>query len=345
MQPINGFQHFTSHHCLTGSLRHIYAFHGYPLSEELLLGLGAGVGFVYWKRKGGLPFIGGRANLERPGVEGMEKTIGRRTGVQVGFHRTSSAAKAERTLLASLESGEPQMLILDMGFLPYIDFHGRDYHFGYHGVVACGYDQAASLVLIADRDPDLHPVSLEVLARARGSKYQPYPPRHAWLSFDFSQARPIQPQDLLQAIRDCAAGMLAPPIRNLGVAGIRTTAERILDWSGQMDAATLAEACMTNAIMIDARGGTGGGLFRSMYARFLEEAAVITGIHRLWEIAAQVQTAADQWEQIAGLLEGAYRTGDSEPMLAEVSRRLPQIAALEQDFWEKLAEIAADGIG
>jgi len=54
MQPLPGFKHFTSHHCVTGSLRHIYEFYGYPISEEMLLGLGAGFSVICtlasWKR-------------------------------------------------------------------------------------------------------------------------------------------------------------------------------------------------------------------------------------------------------------------------------------------------------
>jgi hypothetical protein len=168
MQPLPGFKHFTSHHCVTGSLRHIYEFYGYPISEEMLLGLGEGVGFIYWHMKGTLPFLGGRANIERPGVEGLEKALGRRCGVGVEALRTTSAGKAQKTLLEMLQANQPVMLVLDMGFLPYFDFGGQEYHFGYHVVVACGYDPQTGQVLLADRDEALHPVSLETLEKARG---------------------------------------------------------------------------------------------------------------------------------------------------------------------------------
>jgi hypothetical protein len=61
LKPLQGFQPLKTHHCVTGSMRNIYEFYGYPISEDLLLGLGAGVGFVYWHMKGNLPFYGGRA--------------------------------------------------------------------------------------------------------------------------------------------------------------------------------------------------------------------------------------------------------------------------------------------
>ncbi|MEW6092990.1 MAG: BtrH N-terminal domain-containing protein, partial [Chloroflexota bacterium] len=90
LNPLQGFQPLKTHHCVTGSIRNVYEFHGYPISEDLLLGLGAGVGFVYWHMKGTLPFYGGRANVGRPGEEGLEKTAGRRTGVRVESFQTGS---------------------------------------------------------------------------------------------------------------------------------------------------------------------------------------------------------------------------------------------------------------
>ncbi len=152
------------------------------------MGLGAGVGFIYWHTKGALPFLGGRANLERPGVEGLEKAVGRRTGVAVESFRTDSARKAEKTLLDMLTADQPVMLVLDMGYLPYFDFGGQEFHFGYHVVVACGYDHETQQVLVADRDKELHPLPMADLAKARGSKYQPFPPHHAWYTFEFDRA-------------------------------------------------------------------------------------------------------------------------------------------------------------
>jgi hypothetical protein len=162
LQPFPGFESYSTHHCVTGSLRHLYAHHGYPISEDLLLGLGHGIGFVYFHIKGTDPFYGGRANLERPNEEGLEKTVGRRTGVVVESHTTGSARKAQRALRALLEAGEPTLVYLDMGFLPYFDFP-EEYHFGGHAVVVAGHDPETDEVLVADRDPELHPVPWETL--------------------------------------------------------------------------------------------------------------------------------------------------------------------------------------
>jgi len=339
MQPLPGFKHFTSHHCVTGSLRHIYEFYGYPISEEMLLGLGEGVGFIYWHMKGTLPFLGGRANIERPGVEGLEKALGRRTGVGVEALRTTSAGKAQKTLLEMLHANQPVMLVLDMGFLPYLDFGGQEYHFGYHVVVACGYDPQTSQVLLADRDEELHPVSLEALERARGSKYKPFPPQHAWYSFDFSRMHPPEPEEVCIAIRQSASTMLHPPISNFGVRGIAKAAGRIRNWPKVLKEKELRETCINTAIMIDARGGTGGGLFRYMYARFLEEAAGLTGEKKLIGIGRCMQEAGDMWQTAAELFEYAYLADDPTQALGEISALLPRIAKKEELAWLELEEM------
>ena len=154
LNAIDTFESLETHHCVTGSLRHIYQFYNHAISEEMLFGLGEGTGYIYWHQKGTLPFIGVRAN-PKPSVEEL---AGQRTGVIITPYTTTSARKAEKSLIDLLEQNIPVMLQVDMGFLPYFDFQGEEYHFGGHLIVACGYDEANHSVLIADRDSELHPV-------------------------------------------------------------------------------------------------------------------------------------------------------------------------------------------
>ena len=58
---LEGFKQFVGKHCETTALRRVLDYHGLSLSEEMLLGLGGGIGFIYWYMKGMPgPFIGGR---------------------------------------------------------------------------------------------------------------------------------------------------------------------------------------------------------------------------------------------------------------------------------------------
>ena len=338
LQPLAGFRALKTHHCVTGSTRHIYEFHDYPISEDLLLGLGAGVGFVYWHMKGTAPFFGGRANVGRPGEEGLEKTAGRRTGVRGRSYYTASARKAEKAVLDLLAAGEPVMVQLDMGFLPYFNFP-KEYHFGGHVVVLAGYDPDTRQVLVADRDGELHPVSLEVLARARGSQFKPFPPRNTWYTFDFSHKRPPTSKEVEQAMREVTKGMLKPPIANLGVKGIRTAAERTLQWPKIMSEDELRSACFNVFLFIDAKGGSGGGIFRYMYARFLKEAATIAGNDELAKVGEEIRAIGDQWQQAAQIFEKAYAAANPSTLLPDASKLILNIADKEQAAWAQLHNI------
>ncbi|MER7246909.1 BtrH N-terminal domain-containing protein [Kribbella sp. NPDC000426] len=333
--PFEAFVACPTHHCVTGSLKHIYDFHGYPISEELLLGLGRGLGFVYFHFKGADPFYGGRANHASPREEGLEKTAGRRTGVAVTVGSTSSSRVAQDGLRDLLRVGEPVLLYVDMGFLPYFDLPAG-YHFGGHVVVAVGYDPDTEQVLIADRDLELHPVDWDVLEKARGSAYKPFPPHHTWYTFDFSRAREPRPEDVHAAIREVCDGMLTPPIANLGVRGIRKAIQETLRWPESLGPDELRRTCFNTAMFIDARGGTGGGIFRYMYARFLTEAAILTGEPRFGDLAPELTAIGDLWEDVAATFADAAELDHPADLLAAATTPMLEIADREQLFWQRL---------
>jgi hypothetical protein len=319
LRPFPGFATYPAHHCVTGSLKRVYDYHGYPVSEDLLLGLGRGLGFVYFHIKGTDPFYGGRANVARPGEEGLEKTAGRRTGVAVASHATSSTSKAQAALRDLLEAGKPVLVYLDMGFLPYLELP-EDYHFGGHVVVVAGYDPDTERVLVADRDRDLHPVEWDVLEKARGSQYKPFPPRHTWYTFGFAAARPPTPAEVREAIGEVCHEMLAPPIANLSVKGIRKAIRETAKWPEALGPGALRRTCRNVAMFIDHRGGTGGGIFRYMYARFLGEAAPITGEPRLTGMGSELTAIGDRWEQVAAAFAAAA-TAENPAHLLEAATK------------------------
>lgn len=332
------FSPLTMQHCITGSVRHVYEFNGYPISEALLLGLGSGLGFVYWHMKGTAPFFGGRANTGRSDEEGLERTAARRTGVNIEVHTTASSRKAETALLDLLTAGQPVMLYTDMGFLPYLGLP-EGYHFGGHTIVAVSYDESTKTVMVADRDGALHPVSLETLAQARGSKFKPFPPEHKWFTFDFSDKRAPYPAEIWDAIREVAYGMLNPPIANLGVKGIRTAAARIRQWPNVLTDEELRFTAMNCTFFIDTTGGTGGGIFRYMYSRFLQEAAVIVNDNRLTAIGEQLREIGDCWQGVIPHLEQAAKNANSAPALHDAAAHMEQIAEQEQSLWEAISRL------
>ncbi len=334
VQPLPGFKHFTTHHCVTGSMRHVYEFNGYPISEDLLLGLGAGVSFSYFHYKGQPPFMGGRG-MPKPS---MEEIAGLRTGVKIAPHTTSSARKAKESLAALLTAGQPVMLQVDMGFLPYFDFDGQEYHFGGHAIAACGYNPETDEVLIADREEALHPVPMADLEKARGSTFKPFPPKNCWWTFDFAGKRPPAADEVRQAILEQAGPMLEPPISNLGVKGIRKAAQAIPQWPESMDADALRWALFNTYIFISPVGGSGGGCFRYMFSRFLQEAAGIANDPRLENSAGEFKAIADAWEQLGEWFRAVAETPDAAARIGECAGPLNTLAEMELAAWTKLRE-------
>lgn len=337
LEPLPGFRHFPTHHCVTGSMRHVYVYNDHDISEEMLLGLGAGVSFSYWHFKGQAPFLGGRGGFKPP----MEEAAGQRTGVEVRSYTTTSARKARTTLLEMLAAGQPVMLQCDMGFLPYFDFGGQEYHFGGHVIVVCGFDPLTDQVLVADRDEVLHPVSMADLEHARGSTYKPFPPKNLWYTFDFGLKRPPSSEEVRQAILEQTGPMLEPPISNIGVKGIRKAAAMVPKWPDKLDAKELHFALFNAYIFISPVGGTGGGAFRYMFSRFLSEAAEITGDARLKYSTDEFRHIGDRWEAVAEWFRQTSEASDPGSLLGECVTPLNHLADLEEAAWQRLRDIAS----
>src|SRR5512141_2683091 len=97
LTPLPGFRALDGCHCVTASFRKVCEYNRYPISEEMLLGLGAGVGFIYWHARGQVPFLGGRGN-----TKDFNTDLSRRTGLVITERGTGSSRVAERELRALL---------------------------------------------------------------------------------------------------------------------------------------------------------------------------------------------------------------------------------------------------
>jgi hypothetical protein len=209
--------------------------------------------------------------------------------------------------------------------------------------VVCGYDPATEQVLIADRDEELHPVSMEDLEKARGSTYKPFPPSNRWYTFDFGGKRQPTAEEVRQAIVEQARPMLEPPISNIGVKGIRKAARMVPGWPDSLGADELRGALFNTYIFINAVGGTGGGAFRYMFSRFLREAAGIVGEPRLEESAAEFQGIGDAWEELGEWFRQTSKAPDPASILSECVAPLNALAEREEAAWGRLREVVHGG--
>lgn len=341
VKPFPNCPALDGYHCQTNSLAKIYHHHGHPITEDMLLGLGAGMGFMYWHQKGQPPFIGARGN-----VKNFYQDIGKRTGVVITEKTTSSERKAEKTLLEKLVLKEPVMLYGDMCYLPWFDFP-EEYHFGGHTFVVCGYD-GENTVLASDMDQQAsglkkgfyYPVTLEQLRIARNSKYKPFPPKNMYLEFDFAGYHDPSTEDIYSAINQTCESMLNPPISNFGVKGIRRTAKELPKWMNKFSEDELRLNLFNVYIFIEI-GGTGGGSFRYMYSMFLEEAAQITSNEDLLKAGEMIAESGARFTEIGMLFKDILEVDDIEIRIAKAAEMFIENSRLEEEAFKLLSKFTS----
>jgi hypothetical protein len=339
IQPFPNCPALDGYHCQTSSLAKIFHFYNHPVSEEMLLGLGAGMGFMYWHQKGTYPFIGGRGNTKN-----FFHDIGVRTGVDIRIKSTTSVKKAEAALLDAMQKNEPRMLYGDMGFIPWFTLP-ESYHFGGHTFVICGYD-GNDTFLASDMDQLASglkkgfyaSITKDQLSRARNSPFKPFPPKNTSLEFDFSHYHPPGKKDIYSAIRQTIDQMMNPPISNFGVKGIRRTAKEIMKWPALFNENEV-RMCLFSAYIFIEVGGTGGGCFRYMFARFLKEAAELTVNDDLIRASEIFDKSGRMFTQFANQFKDLEQDIEYTSMLRGVPDALHEIADVEEQGYRALGEV------
>ncbi len=105
--------------------------------------------------------------------------------------------------------------------------------------------------------------------------------------------------------------MIEPPLGEYeGLPGLRRLAAEIGEWP---EATEDWQWCARFNYQVIERRGTGGGNFRRMYARFLEEAGYAEA-----ELASE---ASDLWTELAGALREASELGSARAGPVGVDRR------------------------
>ena len=164
---VDGYRHLPGNHCGSTALRNLLAFDGIEISEEMALGLGAGVCFYYVPLDGQSPsrFTNGR-------VGRLEEQFFELTGAAAALRdlrrrRTASWAAAR----AAVDAGRPALLLTD---LYYLDHYGRSAHFPGHAVVLAGYDDEVAYLSDTGFE-ELQTTRLENLAEARHGEHPVFP--------------------------------------------------------------------------------------------------------------------------------------------------------------------------
>jgi hypothetical protein len=320
MPFVPDYEHIPGHHCGSTALRNLLGFHGIEISEEMAFGLGAGACFYYVAIEDASPtrwFNGRTARLE----ENFRDLTGAALDLRTFEESDGDAWAAAR---AEVDAGRPALLLTD---LYYLDHYGNSAHFPGHAVVLAGYDD--ELAYLSDTAfADLQTTRLENLAKARSSKHPAYPLQ----GHMFTVSGEIRPERLREAIpaaiQRAAQAMVEPEFREFsGLDAVRRLAEEAGSWP---EVAEDWRWCARFGYQVIERRGTGGGAFRLMYSRFLEEAKRPEA-----PLAAE---AAARWTDLATAFHVASeREAPDSELWRDIDSAAHRVAAAEEHLWDSLA--------
>jgi hypothetical protein len=319
---VPGYRHVPGNHCGSTALRNLLAHAGLELSEEMALGLGAGVSFYYLHLDGQSPsrFTNGR-------VGKLEEQFLELTGLPLGFETFDGPDGSWAAARAAADSGRPSLLLTD---LFYLDHYGNSAHFPGHAVVLAGYDDEVAYLSDTGFE-ELQTTTLEHLAEARHGDHPVFPLAGQMLTVP-EGAELRDPRDAAPAaIARTAAQMLEPPLGEYeGVLALRRFADELPRWPDEVeDWQWSARFCYQTI----ERRGTGGGNFRLMYSRFLEEAG--------YGEAAIAAEAAERWTALAAaLLKASEADSADNDAWERIGAQAVAILETEERLWTALATSA-----
>jgi len=324
---IDGYEPFVGQHCETSTTGNLLGAAGLELSEPMLYGMGEGLSYgVMVFKSMGAPFIGGR-----PRPEVLTRTLAKHLGLEVEYRQTRSKKRAWDNVASFIDAGQPVAVKLNMRFLDYVN---SEVDFAGHYVTVYGYD--ADTVFIVDTDQQGGPqvTGRDTFEAGRLWKGSMSSNAMTWTikvgSTDIDWSRALR-----NAISANTRDYLRPPMANFGAKGIRRTAKLITGWYGNYAIEDLAQV----GILIE-RGGTGGGLFRYMYADFLREAASHLDDDRLLHLADRFDAAGRLWTEIAGHIEGCPAGGAGR--LEAAADLLLEVADSEEAAVSELADVVKE---
>jgi hypothetical protein len=321
MPSVPGFVHTPGHHCGSTALRNLLAFHGVAISEEMAFGLGAGAGFYYLAMDDSSPsrwFNGRTARLEESFRELTGAALELRTFAEEEPEAAWEAARSQ------VDAGNPSLLLTD---IYYLDHYGNSAHFPGHAVVLAGYD-AEDAHLSDTGFEELQTTRLENLARARHSGHPAYPLEGHMFTVGEEIDRAQLEAAVPRAIARAASEMLEPPFGPFaGIPALERLAAEAGSWPEVVED---WQWCARFAYQVIERRGTGGGCFRLMYSRFLEEAGR--------EEAALAGDAAERWTALAEAFRAASEEDEPRPPLwRAVGGGAREVLEAERRLWTELA--------
>jgi hypothetical protein len=331
---------------------------GQPLSEALCFGIAGGIGAGYswcpsvlrYGQGSGVAIVG-RHRIYATSATWYEGFCDR-LGIRTRITETGGPGKAYQNLVEELKAGRPTVVWCLRPKLPFLVEPISSCGLWMHSFIIYAIDEKTGQAYGADRAATRVTISLDDLAAARRGVCSH---KNRTLSIDPPAAlTTARLKDAIRAgIRACAQEMLKGQMKTYSLPGFEKLARILTNdkskdgWLKVFKGGLLYWALRDVFDSIETFG-TGGGLFRPLYADFLDEAAGITKDRAFAELAGRYRELGQQWAALAeAALPGAVKSfQQTRELLREKCKVFEEkgdrAAGTIREVWGKLQAIETE---
>ncbi|MCO7218559.1 BtrH N-terminal domain-containing protein [Klenkia sp. PcliD-1-E] len=328
------YPHRMAGHCGSGALRDLLHWQGLgwagPPGEGLVFALGGALGLSFVRSSQLSPpvYLVGRET-------DYEVALPRRLGAQVEVLATDDPETGWTWVTREVDAGRPVLIWADIAELPYLNVQLQ---MSRHDVVVIGYDLDRQTALVVDNDrAEAQLVPLTALARARASNGFPEPTMHRTYRIVWPRQLPPIAGVAADAFRRSANAMRHPS--GPGIAGVTGTGSRGLSAANHLVTELRSwvdvpppdvDRLLFALYAFIEKAGTGGGLFRRLFADGSTEIARLTGDLPTQRVASCARRCSDAWSELAGIAKD--RGTSTQTRTAAIARAAAAIPAAEEDL-------------
>jgi len=295
-------------------------------TEEILFGLGGGIGCAYFlfDMYGGHPlYIGSRIHAKEGDTPYFTLQMTEGWGATADVRHSSSPSAATKSLVKILNDGFTPIVWVEVTKLPYMFLSGHAN--AYHQVVVYGME--GDDVLVGDLGDSVIRMSMEELTEARNSNYAP---KFRTVVISEATAKPQLRETLSDRIRVTCSQMLEGlGIANFGLTALNKWAQMLTNtknkkgWPNCFPGGPPLHGAMSSVFAQIELRGYGGSAFRGLYADFLDQAAGVLKKSALRKVAEQFRESEASWRAISDAA-----LPDSIPLLKETREALTRRSVL-----------------
>lgn len=282
-------------HCASTVLMNLCRYNQNNISEDLCFGLGMGLGFSFYKIEtmSKYSFSGRSRNLEK----NFFKLMG--IGSELKYCMDNESVWNDLDIIIN-KYRRPVVVKLDIGTLDYLKSYFKlteNIDFSEHLATIIGLDSDTAVISEYFRKEPFY-IQKSALLRSMNKKFENKSLFNQYYDTYSIPKMQNMVYNLIQAIYINSYQMLCGFGSNLGLPGLKKFAGDVIRFSQLMDFKTMRQNLLFAYLSFE-KIGTGGGNFRRMYSRFLNQAAAITKMEMLSDAAVIYQELASLWKKLS----------------------------------------------